>query len=524
VPAPFNTYKKEYQSFIYSFDPITACSYFIVTDTLSKYRGYRTDSLFWKDMILKYGGGEDDGLIKTTTLQHQGQPVKELLVKEGNAYKRMRLVPFDDKVYQVMVAGDTDFVYNANATAFLNSFHVNAPQQKPGFISQPKTALLLHDLATSDSATRNEAFDFLITAQFEKEDAPLLQQALFEQYPPLNSDAAADFINLRIAMLLGEMNDAGTVTYISKTYPSLTGEKELLRRTALSALAHQYTKESYTAQAQLIEQYGAPDTYLDHQNVLAWKENLPLTASIFPTLQKLVNNKIHCASIAKLALALRDSGYIKQEQLNAVQTDYINAGRKLWPEVKIGDIDFYVTNELLQLIGSFNSTEGNAVLKTYLNAKSAFIREDAAVQLVKNKQPVPAAVMLELAANAQTRTAFYYELKALKKTALFPKQYATQHAFGEAAIYELASEDYTVKKISLLGKRTAGYKGQPYTFYLYRIVLEDDDEAGYLAVAGGYKGSLSLEPVEYMNGINWSTPYTATKLNTLFKEFLKSIE
>jgi hypothetical protein len=223
-------------------------------------------------------------------------------------------------------------------------------------------------------------------------------------------------------------------------------------------------------------------------------------------------------------LALRDSGYIKQEQLNAVQTDYINAGRKLWPEVKIGDIDFYVTNELLQLIGSFNSTEGNAVLKTYLNAKSAFIREDAAVQLVKNKQPVPAAVMLELAANAQTRTAFYYELKALKKTALFPKQYATQHAFGEAAIYELASEDYTVKKISLLGKRTASYKGQPYTFYLYRIVLEDDDEAGYLAVAGGYKGSLSLEPVEYMNGINWSTPYTATKLNTLFKEFLKSIE
>lgn len=525
VPAPFSIYDKEDQNFIYSFDPITACSYFIVTDTLSKYTGYWSDSLFWNDMILKYGGSADDGLIKTTTIQHHGQPVKELLTKAGNAYKRIRLVPFDDKIYQVMVAGDMDFVYHANATAFLNSFRINVTQQHPGFISQPKTALLLHDLASTDSATRNDAFDFLITAQFEKQDVPLLQQALFEQYLPLNSEVEADNINIRLALLLGELDDTSTVTYISKTYPSLTGEKEFLRRTALTALAHRFTKESYTAQAQLIDEYGAPDTYLDHQNVLAWKANPALTVSIFPTLQKLLSNKNHCASIAKLALVLRDSGYIKQEQLNTVQNDYINAARKLWPAVKIGDIDFYVTNELLQLIGSFNSTEGNDVLKTWLNAKSPFIREDAAVQLLKNKQRVPAPVMLELAANTQTRTSLYYELKALKRTALFPRQYATQQAFGESAIYELASEDYTVRTISFLAKRTASYKGQPYTFYLYRIVLEDDAEAGYLAVAGGYKpGNASLEPAQYLNGVNWSATCTFSTMNSLFKEFIKSLE
>ncbi|HEX6427443.1 MAG TPA: hypothetical protein VF008_07135, partial [Niastella sp.] len=64
-----------------------------------------------------------------------------------------------------------------------------------------------------------------------------------------------------------------------------------------------------------------------------------------------------------------------------------------------------------------------------------------------------------------------------------------------------------------------------YTFYLYRVVLEDDDPAGYLGIAGGYKpGSTSVTPTQDISNIYWQEVYTAGKINVFFKNFLKNLE
>jgi hypothetical protein len=138
---------------------------------------------------------------------------------------------------------------------------------------------------------------------------------------------------------------------------------------------------------------------------------------------------------------------------------------------------------------------------------------------------VPADVWLSLAADKSMRTMLYYELKDLKKLALFPKQYATQQYFAESAINEIASDDYTVQKTTFLTKRTATLNGKTYTFYLYHVVLNDDDPAGYLGIAGGYKpGSTSLEVAEDVTGIYWDETFKANRINVFFKAFLKSME
>jgi hypothetical protein len=62
-------------------------------------------------------------------------------------------------------------------------------------------------------------------------------------------------------------------------------------------------------------------------------------------------------------------------------------------------------------------------------------------------------------------------------------------------------------------------------FYLYRVVLEDDDPAGYLGIAGGYKpGSTSLTTAEDLSDIYWYETYSAGKINSFFKNFLKNSE
>lgn len=523
VPGPFRTWNTDGNHYTYSFDTTTASTYFIMPDTLGKYVWFENDSLFWDNTVTRYS--ERNKLIKKTNIVYNDQPALELLVKEDAAYKRMRLILHDDKVMQVMVIGDSNFVYNTNATAYLNSFRINKPQQNPHFITQSKTPLLLQDIASKDSTVRGETGTALFSSAFHKQDVPLLHEALFKRYLSLYSNEEDTYTNMRLAMILGQLEDTSTISFIREKYPLLTGENEVFRNAALATLINLYTKESYATLAKLIEQYGPPKEAIDLQSVASLKDSLALTATIFNTLQKLIKDSTQGAYIADVTLTLLDSGFIKKEQLAPLQNDFIYTAKKLLPAAKKQQIEWFIIDDLLTLIGRFNTTTCYNVLRSYLPAKDLYIKKEAALQLIKNKQTVPADVLLKLAADDNLRTQLYHELKELKKTALFPTQYATQQAFGRSAMYELAVEDYDVKKITFLEKRTARYKGKSYTFYLYRVVIDDDQPAGYLGIAGGYKpNSTTLETATYLNGIHWDETWSAGKVNAHFKTFLKNME
>jgi uncharacterized protein YbaP (TraB family) len=523
VPGPFRTWNTDGNHYTYSFDTTTASTYFIMPDTLGKYVWFENDSLFWDNTVTRYT--EKYQLLKKTNILYNNQPAMELLVKEDVAYKRMRLILHDDKVIEVMVIGDSNFVYNPNATAYLNSFRINVPQQNRNWITQSKAPLLLQDIASKDSTVRSETGTALFNTAFHKKDIPLLHEALFKRYLSLYSNEEDTYTNMRLALLIGQLKDSSTVPFIKEQYPLLTGDKEVFRNAALATLANLYTSVSYTALATLIDQYGAPKDAIDFQTINLLKDSLALTATIFNTLQKLAKDSTHGPNIADVALALLDSGFVKKAQLVHLQSDFISTAKKLLAPAKKEQLEWYIIDDLLALIGRFNTTAGYTVIRSYLSAKDLYIKKEAAIQLIRNKQPVPAEVLLKLAADDNLRTQLYHELKELKKTALFPAQYATQQYFGKSAMYEMASDDYNVKKITFLGKRTAKYKGKQYTFYLYHVVMEDDEPAGYLGVAGGYKpGSTTLETAVELSGIHWDETWTAAKVNAQFKTFLKNME
>ncbi len=523
VPGPFRTWYSESSSYSYSFDTTTASSYYIMPDTLGKYTWFKNDSLFWANTASRFTGSNK--LISKTSIRYNDQPALELLTKEDVAYKRMRLILHDDKVMQVMVIGDSNFVHSYNATEFLNSFRINTSQQQPDFITKSKTTLLLQDLSSPDSATRVDAAYSLMSIEFCKEDVSQLNEALFKQYDNLEGILDHNYVNMRLGMKLAALKDPSTISYIKEKYASLTGLNDDKRNTALATLAGFKTGESYNTLARLIDQYGAPKKEIDYQCIQSFNDSLALTVTIFNTLQKLAKDSAHCMQVAETINNLRDSGYINKVQLAPLQNDYIVNAKKLLPAVKKEEVTPWHINELLKLTASFNTTAGNAVLKSYLAVKDLYIKREAVIQLIKNKQQVPAGELLKLAADRQMRSYFYRSLKELKKTAMFPKQYATQPAFAEAAVHEIAADDYDVKKISFLTKKTAAYKGKTYTFYLYRVMLEDDEPAGYLGIAGGYKpGSVSLETAIDLSGVNWEATYSASKVNTQFKSFLKRME
>jgi uncharacterized protein YbaP (TraB family) len=524
APGPFRPLDNGRTNFVYTFDTTTATSYYIFPDTLNKYSWYPHDSSFWKERIPYYV--VDDTLEKEEDTENAGLPGKELLTHKGNLYKRMRLVLHGDKLYEVMVSGNKNFVYNSHATTFLTSFTVNTPVTNRHFITQSKAAQLINDLQSKDSATRGEAHRSFYSASFDRNDVPLLHQALIKQYQSPFGEEASDIINTQIAARLSRMGDSSTVRFINDHYASLINEKEPLKNAALQVLANTHTRESYNTLAHLLNDYALPVECLNYQCLNGFKHSLPLTTSIFPALQKLAKDSAHAGFMAQLVTTLKDSGYISQAQLATSQNDYIEAAAKWLPATRKPDFYSNGVNDLVKLVGGFNTTAANNVLKSYLAAKDNYLKKDAVIQLVKNKQQVPVSVLNTLAATRGIRPVLYQELKDINKAALFPRQYLTQQHFGESALFETASDDdEEPQKITFLSTKTAVFKGRSYVFYLYRVVLDNEGRPpGYLGIAGGYKpGSKAIEPVKELTGVYWDESFNSRKIDAHFKKYLKSM-
>lgn len=439
VPGAFRTYKSDKSNYVYAFDTTTASSYYVFTDTLAKYTWYKDDSSFWQSYLPAYI--DQYSVEKEEPVQNAGLTGKELLIRKESNYKKLRLLLHGNIVYEIMVSGDKDLVLNSNATAFFNNFRVNTPVADKNFLTRPKTVLLLQALGDKDPDVRSEAFGGLYDAPFDKNDIPLLHEALLKQYQSTYDSTQSDLINLRIANKLSELKDSSTITFIKEHYADFIKEKEWLKNVALTLLAGISTKESYTTLALLINRYELPAEKLSYNFIAGLRDSLALTATIFNDLQKLAKDSLHVPSIAQVTLMLKDSGYIQPNQMAAIQNDYINGARKWAPVVKKTDEYDYGIYTLTRLIGRFNTTAGNNVLKSYLAAKDKYLKKTAAIELVKNKQPIPSAVFINLAADKSTRRSLYDDLKDLKKTALFPKQYQTQQLFAETDLYGLASDD-----------------------------------------------------------------------------------
>lgn len=513
-----------------SYDTTTATSYLIIPDTLDKYRWYSSDSLFWKAR-LGYDTAKEQ-LLDIKDVVNGNMPGKEYLVKnkkDSKTCSRTRLLVAGDKVYKLFVSGEKDLLYSADANRFFNEFRLSGPAS-PSTALQSKASLLLHDLGSQDSVVRGKAYSGLLSAPFAKGDEQLLKEALFRLYQSPYDNSRGEIINHTLARTLARLGDSTAVTYVREAYPSLVNEKKVLQSTALSLLAQQHTRYSYTTLAELLKQ-GPIAERLDYSGLYAMKDSLALTVTLFPALQLWARDSLHAGSIASITLALLDSGYLSKETVLLSSGAFMEAAKQLLPALKASEnYQDYNLFSLLRLIGRFQTPASYALLNNYLAVKSKSLLQEVVLQLVKGKQLVPAAVLNRLAADPVFRSGLYANLKDQKKIALFPRLYLTQSSFAESAIYSAADDDdeAEIGKAVFLSKKTASYQGKSYTWYLYKVTSASDDESRYyLGIAGGYEPyTNSLEPKKKLSGIYWKEGIDGDgkNIDSLFKEYLKGLE
>lgn len=529
VPSSFRVYASRANALqTVAYDTTTATTYAVIEDSLGKYTWADSDSIFWKKQEKRWQAG--DSTVSTTIVQNGQLTGREVLAKSKdgiNIYKRKRLVLNGNILYVLMTCGDRHLLYSDDANKFFADFAVNGAD-KPNDIFTSKAALLLQDLASADSATRNGAYLSVSNAPFGEKDLPLLHDALFKRYLPTNEYSDTAEVNTKLANKLATMRSKQTVQFIKSTYPNFGPPTEKYKSIALSLLAGMHTQDSYNAFATLLLQ-NTPASQPGYSLRSDLKDSLPLTATIYPTLLKMAGDTLWAPTLANLGLTLADSGLVDIKTSATAEDGFIKAARLLLPRLKIDASSDYNITSLTNLLAKFNTAASFSVLEEYLAVKEKFLKKNVVKLLLQNNQSVSAAVLLSLAKDAETRKPFYKELKALNKQSFFPAQYVTQQAFAESDMYNAATgedEENIPTGITFLTKKIGTYKNKKYSFYLYKVVFgEGKDTSAYLGVAGGYAiGSTGLETAEDINGLYYEDNFKALKINEQFTAFLKSEE
>jgi len=530
VPAPFT---REYESAngvdavnTYSFDTLSATSYYVVADTLNNYAWVANDSLFLRGKVNAYGASKDTILTFGMTRNYSDIGAEGLLhMGNTNVYKRIRILLHGNILYTLLAAGERAVLLSDDATKFFTSFKSLSPAAFD--IHKRKCRELLNDLKSHDSTIRYNAYAALDNQEFEKEDLPLLHDAVFASYPPLVKDGIATATNVRIGNLLSKMADRSTMQYVKKQYPKLAAEREPLKYVALDILAAMETEESFNLLADLLLQ-SPPRTGNYFKLSGDVNSNVRLLAGIYPRLSKLISDTSIGLMVTAFTERLLDSGYTREAALQASENDILSLAAALLPGLmRETDINYgiYGLIGLLRRIGSEHSVK---MLTEYLFVKNNYLRMRAALVLAGMDRPVPAQIMDSIAADPDMRLVLYRELKDINKEDIFPTQWHSQVYFAEAAIRNTATdvEDVVFIDADPSHEITIERNEKPLKFYTYKVTfLNGTDTVAYLGIAGAYDTSdTNMDQVESMTGIYYAEPFDPTKVEAMLMSYLSQFE
>jgi len=521
-----HTRNEDTSNIIFSaYDSLSTISYQVQKQALPSYYWTNSDSSLFAYLLSTQYKHWNDSLLLQREVQNGGVKGMEYIFEQpaSNNLKRVRILPNADSMYVIFSFAPRQLAQDEHYNRFYESFRLAHEQSaKPWLVN--KAGALLNALHSADSATADGAKTALHRVSFAKEDLPLLHQALI--YPYTQEEGDSYLLDNNLIKAVAKEKDSSTLSFIAAQYPLLSGDKERLKYRLLAILADIPTTASYVLlQKLLLEQApkgGDPD-------LVKYRlfDSLALTASLFPGLLPMSRDTLFIKAMPYLLMRLADSNLLALSALPvAYKKDYYAFARKELRRLKTVDYD-YESQPLIHLLGRLNSTESNALLREFLRIKSTDLREEAALALVKNNQPVAPAILEKIAADKSLRIHLYTELVKCKKEKLFPAIYHTQKSFSESGLYTVAQDnEYDSISIRFVEIRKAMYMGKMQTFYLFNLTYnnEDGQQMGHLSVAGPYTAGGKPVTESDISQIVWDEEYAPHLVTTQFKKVIEEAE
>jgi uncharacterized protein YbaP (TraB family) len=499
-----------------TYDSSRADSYTVVERTFGKYYWRQNDSAFWKKLLHDFD--DDSVLIKRTVKNGELSGYEYETEKNGSGnVKRERMLLNGNKLYSIVTIQAASEINNENTNKFFDALRFNTikPNDKI-FVS--KASILLTDIVSADSVTRNEAFNYLSKSPFSKTELPLLHAALLKNYPEDDND-----YKNKLADAILDLKDSSSYTFAKDNYADADDDtKNIL----LNIMASFKTKENFDdIKTLLLKQ--PPHKELSYDVVYNLTDSIQLAAEIVPDLLVLLKDSAIAPNIITITNKVIDSGLINKNLLQPYYADILKLSVKRYNELK-ADADAYSSEDytLEDILRKMNTNASNKSLQQWSVVSQIYLEMNAVEGLLANQQPISAQALLALAKDNNTRIELYGSLKAYKKENLFPVHYFTQKYFAESYAYSAGSDDDDPSDITFLTQKIINFKGRQSRFYFYKITYSESDDASYtLACAGPFRLALTdISSKDATGDIYYDEDFNATNLAAQMDALIKQME
>lgn len=513
--------EKDSEHFI-AYDSTDVNSYEIFKKALSPLYWTKDDSSFFAEKRLLYSSYTDSILTRNNVNVGKLKGVEYILQKPGsNTIKRVRLFVNSDTLYALLAFVPVQHTTNEDYKKFFEEFRVENEIQPMLYTKKSKE--LLEALRSNDTTEFAKALDVFEKVKFDKEDLPLLHQALLYNYIKREDDYTT--INERIISELKEIADSSTVQFIAENYPGLGKEKDSIKYFLLAMLSKVKTDQSYSELKKLL----LTDLPLkgDASNLsYPLRDSLELTAKLYPEILSLSKDSAFSNVLAKVTDELLDSNLVSMHDVLPYKQNFLNHARKSLQAVNQDEDSWWIHSSWIPFISKFNDKESNDIVKGFLKLKDVDIKYTAILALAKNNQPINPVEIEKVAEDKNYRKELYEEFRKIKKLNLYPARYATQQKIAESEIYLLASDDDEPSSVTFIGERVTNFMGKKQKFYLFKVSFEGEDySSSYLGITGPY--SMTDQKIitsSDASGCYWDEEYEKKKVDEHFKKHLSDIE
>lgn len=506
-----------------AYDANGIISYEVFRNAMPPMYWVESDSLFYKNKMGYYEDFQDTVLQTRRTLNGGLKGMEALIQKRGsNTVKKVRMMVNKDSLYTIITFIPVTEVNRDDVQKFFDDFRVDNEIQPTIYTS--RSAELFRALQSQDSVVFERALELFTQVRFTKADLPVLQEALLHSY--LKTESSAYYtVNRRIVNQMNDLADEGTVRFISDNYQKLSEEKEELKYDLLRVLAGLKTQSSYALLKNLLVNHtplkGDPSGMS-----YSITDSMQLGRTLFPEILQLSNDSLFREVLVSTADKFVDSNFLSMNDLLPYRNQFVAQAKINFKKIKEDEDFWWNYYDWVPFIGKFNDHETNNLLRDLLGVKSASIRYQTVVALLKNDQSLNGSQIEGVAASNNYRKDLYEEMKKMNKLKLFPPRYATQLRIAESEIFQMASDEDEPSSVSFIEDRTAEYMGKKKKFFLFKVTFgEGAERYSYLGITGPYDlDSKEVITSSEASGIHWEEEYDKGKVDLHFKAVLEQME
>lgn len=509
------------------YDSVSLLQVSIDKEVIAPFLWADSDSSFLADKARTFFD-ENDSVIYNRVFSNNKITGRDLLLKmpDTHNHKRVRVFLQGDTIYSIYTYLPFPLLETENLKRLFNDFSFSYATRE-GRLTKPAPALLLEALKTKDSLQFEIATEALNYVTFQKEDLPLLQEALLYRYYDFDSSYYNN-TNRTITDLAASLDSNHlNLQFIRENYTKLNNNNEYLKPYLLQLLSSDKTGESYNVLKDLLVKW-PPQIMHSYYFTNSFYDSLALSARLFPELLTLADDPGSSDWITMLALRLLDSTLLSKNQIRQYKNKFLSNTERLSvlsPE-KRSENTFEFSN-LIKMLGKIELPETSAKLfKLAKQDNERSIRLDIILALAESNQLPDQKEIYTLATTDEFRGELYNKLKKLGKEKLFPKDFLTQRHLGQSEVYAYAAEEGEPDLIEFIGERTEHFMGKKQKFYLYKVLFMGDENFNYFL---GVAGPFSLDPKDLQSshdvtGLYWSEYFDEKRKDDHLKELIKQAE